>query len=600
MNLNKKQINLIKIVVVCLIVILILWFLILSPYLTFKKNEKIVESAAKRYYEINSGQLPTGQKIKTVPLQTLYEKDFISSDLRSSYTKKVCDAKSSWVKVRKQEGEYKYYVYLKCGVFQSKVDHEGPEIKLKGEEELTIHKNEKYKELGVDSVTDKTDGKLDIKKVEINNKKVNTNKVGEYEVTYKIKDSFGNETVKIRTIHVIETLNHIVEKDTQSKNVYRGSWDNNYVKLDGILFKIVGINEDDTVKIVTDQNIAAVNYEGVDSWLNEYFYEKLSDSAKKLIVKSKWCNEEINNPEGYTKCNSYGKKQNVGLLSIADINNSKGEDESYNIMSDLVFWTSNKNTNNKSWASSYFNMSENGFEQYKELNDYSIIQIKPALNIKKDTLVVSGDGSLIEPYILKGNKKTLKAGSKISDAKTGEYFKYSGYIWRVVGRESDGTTQVIMQDALSNDNGTLYTKFGDKINHYNPNKKSTLGYVIVNEAPTYLKTNYFDKKQVSIDTYDKLVKYKESSKKETYSIKLIVTSLFDLYSANPNDIASTWYRESSKSKEKVYYNSMTLGVIEDNFDKNQEYGVKLTAYLNKNVVVKSGDGTSSNPYTITK
>ena len=54
-----------------------------------------------------------------------------------------------------------YYTYLKCGIFSSKVDHEGPVIKLKGEDLITINKGEKFKDPGIDSVSDNTDGKID-------------------------------------------------------------------------------------------------------------------------------------------------------------------------------------------------------------------------------------------------------------------------------------------------------------------------------------------------------------------------------------------------------------------------------------------------------
>ena len=72
MKISDSQKKKIKIVVIVVIIVLILWFMVISPILKFKKNERTLENAAKRYYEINTGQLPTGKKIKTVQLQTLY------------------------------------------------------------------------------------------------------------------------------------------------------------------------------------------------------------------------------------------------------------------------------------------------------------------------------------------------------------------------------------------------------------------------------------------------------------------------------------------------------------------------------------------------
>ena len=527
MKISDSQKKKIKIVVIVVIIVLILWFMVISPILKFKKNERTLENAAKRYYEINTGQLPTGKKIKTVELQTLYDKNFISDDLRSSYTKKVCDIRNSWVKVKKENNDYKYYTYLKCGIFSSKVDHEGPMIRLKGDDLITINKGEKFKDPGIDSVSDNTDGKMDIKDVVIDSKKLNVNKIGTYEITYKVKDSFNNETVKIRTVKVTETLNHIVKKDTKGKNVYQGTQYNNYVKVDGILFRIVGINEDGSVKLVSSENLASVNYDGVDSWLNDYFYEKLSDSAKKLIVKQKFCNEEVNDPDNYTKCNKYSKKQYVGLLSVADINNSKGKDGNYNANSSIASWTSNSVSNKKSWLMAYYNMAEGGYKQYKEMNNTEIYGIAPVINIAKDSVILKGNGSVDTPYVFSKNNIKIKKGDKVSSLPTGTYIKYSGYVWRVVNSEDDGTTKVVLQGILTSSNyGEFYISYDEKINYYNPKSKQNIGYKIINDGTKYIKMNYFVNKQITVNNYKNNVEYEKSDNSKKYTVKLSEVNLF--------------------------------------------------------------------------
>lgn len=601
MKISDSQKKKIKIVVVVVIIALILWFMVISPILKFKKNEKILENAAKRYYEINTGQLPTGKKVKTVELQTLYDKNFISDDLRSSYTKKVCDIRNSWVKVKKENNDYKYYTYLKCGVFSSKVDHEGPVIRLKGDDLITINKGEKFKDPGIDSVSDDTDGKMDVKDVVIDSKKLNVNKIGTYEITYKIKDSFNNETVKIRTVKVTETLNHIVKKDTKGKNVYQGVQYNNYVKVDGILFRIVGINNDGSVKLVSSENLASVNYDGVDSWLNDYFYEKLSDSAKKLIVKQKFCNEEVSDPDNYTKCNKYSKKKYVGLLSVADINNSKGENGNYNANSFITNWTSNSVSNKKSWLMAYYNMAEGGYKQYKDMNNTEIYGVAPSVNLVKNSVILKGNGSIDNPYIFSKNNIKIKKGDKVSSLPTGTYIKYSGYVWRVINSEDDGTTKVVLQGILTSSNyGEFYINYDKKINYYNPTNKQNIGYKIINDGTKYIKMNYFVKKQIQVNNYKNDVGYGDSDNSKKYNVKLSEVSLFDLYSANTSNAGSFWYQEVSKNKKQVYLNSMSVGVTKEDFDSDEKYGSKVVGYLHKDTIVKSGDGNSLSPYTIVK
>ena len=59
----------IKIIIVIAMAALFVWFLILSPMIQFHHNEKTFEEAARRYYELNSDQLPTGERVKTLSLR---------------------------------------------------------------------------------------------------------------------------------------------------------------------------------------------------------------------------------------------------------------------------------------------------------------------------------------------------------------------------------------------------------------------------------------------------------------------------------------------------------------------------------------------------
>ena len=154
----KKTIKGIKVIIVVVALLLVGWFLIVSPMLKFQKNEKNLEDAARRYFEINTTKLPTGERVKTITLGTLYHESYIKDDIFIPYTHKTCSVDNSWVKVRKENGVYKYYTYLECGPLKSNIDHEGPVIKLAGKKEITLGINEEFKDPGVTSVIDKKDG----------------------------------------------------------------------------------------------------------------------------------------------------------------------------------------------------------------------------------------------------------------------------------------------------------------------------------------------------------------------------------------------------------------------------------------------------------
>lgn len=576
-----------KLIIGLVIVLLLVFFLLIKPFFKFKDLEKRFLNSGKRYYEINNTKLPTGKRIVKVYLKELYDKDFIDSDYKRIYTDNGCSLDNSFIRVNKKNSEYNYETYLECGRFKSKVDHSGPVIKLNGKEEITLYRNEKYEELGVSSVVDDTDGNLDVKKVEIDSSKVKTSKVGSYEVTYKIRDSYGNTSIVKRYIKVIETLNHIVSSQTKNKNIYTGSQYNNYIMLDGLVYRIIGINSDKTVKIVTDTSISAINYNDAFEYLNSKFYDSLSDSAKEYIVKSsKWCIDKVSDPKKYTKCNNYSKKYPIGLLSIIDINNSKDSSGiSYLNSSTLV-------SNLKDSKTSYLSLNKEYLENPIDNN----IIISPVLNIIEDATIISGDGSPSSPYRLKGNTKHLKPGSSLTEAKLGDYIKYSGYTWRVIGKEDDETTKIIMNGLVQKDSDNYNVEFTDKESlNFNVSSKNNIGYTLANNISKYVKTNYFVSRKEDYPKYSNTITYNAKSKTNSYKLKVNLPSLYELLSTSYSE-DYYWYKEYTNDKYcYMYY----LGNIKcAKKDVNDKFGVRVVAYLNKDVRVESGKGLIDNQYAL--
>lgn len=583
---NKKTITISLIIVIA---VTLIWFLIISPLIEFKKDEKEVLNAGKRYFEVNKTYLPTGNRIKTISLKTLYNKDFIKEDIKVPNSSKMCDENESWIKVQKKNNEYNYIVYLKCGIYSSKVDHKGPTITLKGKNEITVNKGDKFKDPGIASVSDNTDGKIDIKQVKVDSN-VNINKNGTYEIKYSVKDSFDNKTEIVRTIKVVQILDKIVKNETDKSNYYKGNNNNNYIKLDGILFKIVGLNTDGSVKITTTEPLAFVDYNHVDTWLNDYFYKKLSDSAKKYIkTDSKWCNEKITDIDSYTECNSYSKKKAVGLLSVADINNSKDKDGNSNLAQWQYNWTANTK------GSKAIKQGRNEID-YIEKKKTSLSGMRPTMNLKKNVTISSGDGTSSNPFTLKENKISLKAGQKILDAKTGEYINYSGYRWRIIGKENN-STKIIMDDIVGENGQYLSMEFDEKSSYYNIKSKTNIGYKIINNASKYVSTKLLTTQNLEIYSYQNKIIYQDGVSTKKYKLKLAEVSLFDLYSASSE--YNYWFRESDK-KGNAYTNDSLGDISETKIIPNNNSLIKLTANLDKSVSVKSGKGTIDSPYSIVK
>lgn len=104
----------------------------------------------------------------------------------------------------KKVGTYKIkYRYFYSDIVRTVnvVDTEKPSIKLTGNNEINLVLNSAYQELGFESI-DNYDGDL-TNKVQITNN-INSQKVGTYDVVYKVKDSSGNENKVIRKVFVNE------------------------------------------------------------------------------------------------------------------------------------------------------------------------------------------------------------------------------------------------------------------------------------------------------------------------------------------------------------------------------------------------------------
>ena len=586
------------ILVLSALLIFIVWQFMIKPTIDFKNNEKIVEEAARRYYEFNYSQLPTGERVATLSIQQLYDKAFLTKDLYIPNSTKPCDSQNSWVKVRKENGEYKYYTYLKCGLQESDVDHEGPVIELNGKEEMTIGLGETYEEPGVKSVKDKKDGKLDNKDVVIKSSGLNTNEIGEYEIKYVATDKLSNKTTVTRKVKVIAKLKSIVSKDTVNANYYSGKDPNNYIYLSGMLWRILD-TDGKNVRLVAYEDIANVNFAGINKWM-DYFYDHLSDGAKKLIVKNKYCNETLTNaPHDLLECNSYTKKLNSYILSAQDVNKAHSDEGNY-LITQTISWLANEQNDESAYTVDVFTYADGkSYLEDKKTYNYGV---RPVITIKGDSLIKSGTGTYKSPYNL-GETPKGKVDDKINTRTPGEFVKYSGMLWRIVEVNEDGTTKIISMESIkSKDNKKVQTYYQSKSKVYNPTEKGNIGYFIKNKVSEYVDTSYFVNKNVEVPIYDGEIQYGKQSTTKKYKVKLSAPNIYEMFSAytyTRGNMKAHWLINSSK-QEFTKAVMTDIGVILTTVGDYDLYGIRVVGNLNENIMITKGKGTFDNPYNITK
>ncbi|MBQ6134981.1 MAG: DUF5011 domain-containing protein [Bacilli bacterium] len=593
----KKISNQLRWILIIICALGLIFLIIVNPMMIFHDNETKLKKAAQRYFELNPNQLPTGERIKTVTLVDLYHQSYVNGNIYIPYSNKTCSLEDSWVKVKKVDGEYKYYTYLKCGMFSSNIDHKGPEIKLNGSKSMQLSKDETFTDPGIKSVTDKTDGKIDISKVEVKSN-VDTSKVGTYEVSYTISDSFNNKTVVKREVTVVQVLYNTIKNDLQGAKNYKGNPENNYIRLSNMLFRIYGIDEKDNIIVVSDEDVSYISYTKIDKWL-EYYYKNLNEGTKKLIVESKYCNETLAADHlDTTTCSSYTKDRKVYVPSISMINNAMEEDVNF-MKAYGLSWTANTKDKDMSYLVSELFYAINPLYSYIDRDNSANCGIRPIMTIKGKTLITGGNGTERNPYTV-GDVEKAKAGALVNDRYTGEYISIEGDVYRIVETEKDGTTRVIANFTIGRDDEVTCTASGDKeVIVYDPKDSTSVAYFINNKATAYINMDYFVNHEIEVPIYKDKMIYGEEKETKKYKVKLSAPNMYEMFSAVTKDgtMNPYWLINSSKAKRRT-------GVIGNNDPYEEEVTkyktayVRVVGYLKKGTKISTGEGTLENPYTV--
>ena len=601
---KKKIIRIVVIVIIVVVIALLVWFLYFYPRNVFRNNERLLQEAGERYYEINRARLPKEEgRVISVTLNTLVEQEYLDG-LYEAYGNKRCDFNESNVKAVNKNGEFEYYTYLKCGSLESDVDHEGPVINLKGSKNITVSRGSEFTDPGIDSVVDDVDGNIDIKDVSIKGE-VDTSTVGVYEITYTVSDSLDNTTTVTRKVSVEESLASTVRANT-TDGYYVGNVDNNYIYFNNMLFRIVRVNDDDSIVIVSNDALANVDYtndgrfdgSALDSWLNDYFYNLLEPKYQELVKSSKWCDDNLSKDNiTTTECTRESSNKKVGILSIQDYNRSYDGSRSYLDKSNFT-WYANMDGNNNAWAITSTDSYPNTIYSSEKTN---LLNVVPALTLKASTTVLDGAGTSDDPYIIL-DLDSARRSTNLNKRQVGEYVRYSGYTFRISDVLDDGSTEVIMTSVLkSNDQqvNISYTN-GNKRKVYNPNQEGNIGYKIKNDMTRYIDTDLFVSKNITVPIYDGKITYQGKHDTKKYKLLITIPSTFDIFSAKSsvaND-SGYWLRDSSRQDyTKLIVRSLGTVTYAEASDSLQA-GVKVLAYFDKDVIIEEGSGTYDDPYTL--
>lgn len=393
---------------------------------------------------------------------------------------------------------------------------------------------------------------------------------------------------------IIGAKNNNLKLDNVTNEYYfYGNVSNNYVYYSGRYFRIIGIDSNKNIKLITDDVQTSLAYGDeytfndslVKKWLNKgskyegVFYYSLED-VDKYLTNTYSCSDIVNDIKKVT-CKKQDNSNLISTISVYEYVRA-GANDSY-LNNNSYYYTS---TNSNDGV--YYVFDKGGVSLS---NDREMFGVRPVITLKGD-VVVSGNGSKENPYVFEDrNVNTLY------DASVGEYLIYSGYTFRII--EKDKNVMKIAMEGYIEDSGNAIKKvFDQKNNNFNIKSKSNIGYYLNDsfynslEDKDYLKKGYFY--TGSFDTDDYSYKLTFEDKVDTYVGLYQVGELFI------NDYALNFTLNGLNDN----MNNTIFVVNEDNkiFGDNitSKYKIRPLLYLDSNLNIISGSGTKDNQYVVGK
>lgn len=264
---------------------------------------------------------------------------------------------------------------------------------------------------------------------------------------------------------------------------FSGTNINNYVSYSNLLWRIIKINNDNTITMISDSSITSLakgenkeyNSSYISKWLNKKDNEEYTgmlennlNNMSKYLTFTKTCKDIIEDTKSIS-CKDLTEDTYITIPSLNDYVNTGGNDSFMN--NGEYFYLINNNKENKSWY-----IDNEG--KLGKSNGADIIGIKPVITIKATIETTGGDGTKDNPYTFEGENSLF-----------GSYVKLGNDIWRIY-EINDKEVKLSLNNYLIINNDEQKYNYSSNGYQYNDTKNKTLAYYLNN---TYLnKLSYKD------------------------------------------------------------------------------------------------------------
>ena len=397
------------------------------------------------------------------------------------------------------------------------------------------------------------------------------------------------EVENVNTLYkVIFNTNYGKENfvDIGGNHYFKNEVDNNYVTYSNILWRIIRINADNSVTLISENPLVSLAYKEevnfkesyLNKWLNITEEEENTgileynlNNPDKYLLKNETCLDVVDKLSNQLCKTTYTDKY-LGLMSTSDYVNTGAETSFIN--NNTKFYLSNTTDTNKIWY-----ITDTNKVSYSDGTD--LIGLRPVITVKGNINIVSGNGTLNSPYTFESEKGMF-----------GAYVKLGEDIWRIYQVNED-TINLVSNKLLELNNEAMERIYTNKGYSYNSSKWNTLAY--------YLNNNYLNslsyKDKIELNNWangyygaDNNYNYKEAltDTKEAYVGLLNITNI-----RLNNELKNYFLMTGSTKNGSLIYLASNNGTIYPTSSDEKNY-VLPTITIKKELLTK-GEGTIDSP-----
>ena len=264
--------------------------------------------------------------------------------------------------------------------------------------------------------------------------------------------------------------------------------DNNYILYSNLLWRIIKINEDNSITLISDKSLTSLAYgkslsyedSYIFKWLNqtndEYsgILEKHLNNKELYLQPTNTCLDTINELDN-KECQNIDNKNYLSLLSTTDFINI-GNKESF-VINNENFYLGNTTDELEVWF-----VDNEG--KITTNNGLDIIGVRPVITIKSNIEYLEGTGSIDNPYTIEKEISLF-----------GSYVKLDNQLWRIY-QVNETEVRLILNDYLKTNNKNFEYIYSNISSYHNDYKQGSIAYYLNNDFLNNL--SYKDKiKEVS-------------------------------------------------------------------------------------------------------